>query len=211
MFKLRRRTTDLLVTDGLTQSEFVHSTATASELLGPRVKLTFRWISQHTKSCPLVGLISGALPSDAQDVAGPHSCGVGLRKWECPWPVQWSSWHYWEHAFCGNMRSSYMREYVAVITIVGPFRIIVDGSHRDVPVYWAWVFFTSQPKAREKTRKFRKIYGVILLLIALVTDGEPTILHEVNTTPLASYDWYSLFSTGPRNESSFSAGQRRSR
>ena len=39
---------DLLVTDGLTRSECVHSTA--SELLGPRVNLTFRWISQHIKS-----------------------------------------------------------------------------------------------------------------------------------------------------------------
>ena len=57
LFKLRRRASgnvpseirldhgDLLVMDGLTQSEYVHSTA--SELSGPRVNLTFRWISQH--------------------------------------------------------------------------------------------------------------------------------------------------------------------
>ena len=94
LFKLRRRALeytpseirldhgDLLVMDGLTQSEYVHSTA--SELLGPRVNLTFRWISQHIKSCPLAGLIGGALPSDAQDLAQSHSCGGGLRKWECP-------------------------------------------------------------------------------------------------------------------------------
>ena len=41
--------------DGLTQFEHEHSTA--SELLGPRVNLTFRWITQHIKSCPLAGLI----------------------------------------------------------------------------------------------------------------------------------------------------------
>ena len=55
MFKLRRRAPenthsqirldhgDLLVMDGLTQLQYEHSTA--SELLGPRVNLTFRWIS----------------------------------------------------------------------------------------------------------------------------------------------------------------------
>ena len=90
LFKLRRRASentpsqirldhgDLLVMDGLTQLEYVHSTA--SELEGPRVNLTFRWISQHIRSCPLAGLIGGALPSDAQDLAEPHSRGRGSRK-----------------------------------------------------------------------------------------------------------------------------------
>ena len=90
LFKLRRRASentpsqirldhgDLLVMDGLTQFEYVHSTA--SELLGPRVNLTFRWISQHIRSCPLVGLIGGALPSDAQDLAEPHSRGGGVEE-----------------------------------------------------------------------------------------------------------------------------------
>ena len=72
---------DLLVMDGLTQFEHEHSTA--SELLGPRVNLTFRWITQHIKSCPLAGLIGGALPSDAQDLAEPHSCGLGSRNSKC--------------------------------------------------------------------------------------------------------------------------------
>ena len=97
LFKLRRRTSentpseirvdhgDLLVMDGLTQSEYVHSTA--SELSGPRVNLTFRWIAQHIKSCPLAGLIGGALLSDAQDLAGPHSCGGRSRNSKCPLPV----------------------------------------------------------------------------------------------------------------------------
>ena len=87
LFKLRRRASentpsqirldhgDLLVMDGLTQLEYVHSTA--SELEGPRVNLTYRWISQHIRSCPLAGLIGGALPSDAQDLAEPHSRGGG--------------------------------------------------------------------------------------------------------------------------------------
>ena len=94
LFKLRRRTSkntpsqirldhgDLLVMDGLTQLEYVHSTA--SELEGPRVNLTLRWISQHIRSCPLAGLIDGALPSDAQDLAEPLSRGGGSRKSKCP-------------------------------------------------------------------------------------------------------------------------------
>ena len=45
---------DLLVMDGLTQSEYVH--CTASGLQGPRVNLTFRWVAQHIASCPLAGV-----------------------------------------------------------------------------------------------------------------------------------------------------------
>ena len=60
LFKLRRRASEnthsrirldhgeLLVMDDLTQLEYEHSMA--SELLGPRVNLTFRWISQHIRS-----------------------------------------------------------------------------------------------------------------------------------------------------------------
>ena len=76
---------DLLVMDGLTQFEYEHSMA--SELEGPRVNLTFRWITQHIKSCPFAGLIGGALPSDAQDLAEPHSRGGVSRNSKCSGPV----------------------------------------------------------------------------------------------------------------------------
>ena len=94
LFKLRRRAPenthsqtrldhgDLLVMDGCTQFEYEHSAA--SELSGPRVNLSFRWISQHISSCPQAGLIGGALPSDAQDLAEPHSRGGGSRNSKCP-------------------------------------------------------------------------------------------------------------------------------
>ena len=90
LFKLRRRASektvtpiwldhgDLLVMDGLTQEEFLHSTA--SELEGPRVNLTYRWISQHIRSCPQAGLICGALPSVAPDLAEPNSCRGGVEE-----------------------------------------------------------------------------------------------------------------------------------
>ena len=76
LFKLRHRASknspsqipldhgDVLVMDGLTKLEYEHSTA--FELEGPRVNLTYRWMSQHVRSCSLSSLIGGALPSDAQ-------------------------------------------------------------------------------------------------------------------------------------------------
>ena len=42
---------DVLVMDGLAQSEYEH--CTVSELQGQRVNLTYRWVAQHTASCPL--------------------------------------------------------------------------------------------------------------------------------------------------------------
>ena len=86
LFKLRRRASEKTVAQiwldhgdllGLTQDEFWHSTA--SELEGPRVNLTYRWISQHIRSCPLTSLICGALPSEAPDLAEPNSCKGGRR------------------------------------------------------------------------------------------------------------------------------------
>ena len=52
---------DVLVMDGLTQSEYVH--CTASGLQGPRVNLTFRWVAQHIASCPLASVVGCVLPS----------------------------------------------------------------------------------------------------------------------------------------------------
>ena len=56
---------DLLVMDGLAQLEYEHSTS--SELQGPRVNLTYRWITQHTPTCrALRAGVCCALPSCAQ-------------------------------------------------------------------------------------------------------------------------------------------------
>ena len=60
---------DLLVMDGLTQSEYVH--CTASGLQGPLVNLTFRWVAQHIASCPLAGAVGCVLPSCVQGLAEP--------------------------------------------------------------------------------------------------------------------------------------------
>ena len=76
---------DLLVMDGLTQSEYVH--CTASGLHGPRVNLTYRWVAQHAASCPLAGVMGCVLPSCAQGLVEPSSSwlGEGENKWSSSW------------------------------------------------------------------------------------------------------------------------------
>ena len=76
---------DLLVMDGLAQSEYEH--CTASGLQGPRVNLTYRWVAQHTASCPLAGVVGCVLPTCAQGVVEPGSrwLGGGENKWSSSW------------------------------------------------------------------------------------------------------------------------------
>ena len=76
---------DLLVMDGLTQSEYVH--CTASGLQGPRVNLTFRWVAQHIASCPLSGVMGCVLPSCVQGLAEPDPRGGWGKgyKWSSSW------------------------------------------------------------------------------------------------------------------------------
>ena len=71
---------DVLVMDGLAQSEYER---TASELQGPRFNLTYRWVAQHTASCPLAGAVSCVLPTCAQGLVEPSSrwLGKGENKW----------------------------------------------------------------------------------------------------------------------------------
>ena len=52
---------DILVMDGPAQSE--HERRTVSGLQCPRVNLTYRWVTQHTASCPLTDAMCCALPS----------------------------------------------------------------------------------------------------------------------------------------------------
>ena len=70
---------------GLAQSEYEH--CTASELQGPRVNLTYRWVAQHTASCPLAGVVGCVLPTCAQGLVEPSSrkMGEGENKWSTSW------------------------------------------------------------------------------------------------------------------------------
>ena len=60
---------DLLVMDGLAQSEYEHRTV--SGLQGPRFNLTYRWVTQHAASCPLAGVVGCVLPTCARGLAVP--------------------------------------------------------------------------------------------------------------------------------------------
>ena len=62
---------DVLVMDGSAQSEYLH--CTMHGLQGPRVNLTYRWVAQHTASCPLAGVVGCLLPSCVQGLAEPSS------------------------------------------------------------------------------------------------------------------------------------------
>ena len=76
---------DVLVMDGPAQSEYEH--CTASELQGPRVNLTNRWVAQHTASCPQAGVVGCVLPTCAQGLVEPSSrwFGEGEKKWSSSW------------------------------------------------------------------------------------------------------------------------------
>ena len=71
--------------DGLARSEYEH--CTASGLQGPRVNLTYRWVAQHTASCPLAGVVGCVLPTCAQGLVEPSSrwLGEGENKWSSFW------------------------------------------------------------------------------------------------------------------------------
>ena len=76
---------DVLVMDGLAQSEYEH--CTASEVQGPRVNLACRWVAQHTASCPPAGVVGCLLPTCAQGSVEPGSrwMGEGENKWSSSW------------------------------------------------------------------------------------------------------------------------------
>ena len=76
---------DVLVMDGSAQLEHLHCTMPG--LQGPRVNLTYRWVAQHTASCPLAGVVGCLLPSCVQGSAEP-----GSRLWEKgenDWSFSW--------------------------------------------------------------------------------------------------------------------------
>ena len=76
---------DVLVMDGSAQSEYLHCTMPG--LQGPRVNLTYRWVAQHTASCPLAGVVGCLLPSCVQGLAEPSSrlWDKGENNWSFSW------------------------------------------------------------------------------------------------------------------------------
>ena len=58
---------DILVMDGQCQDEFLHCTDPGLEQ--ERINVTFRWIKQHTVSCPLRTGVACCLPTCAQGLS----------------------------------------------------------------------------------------------------------------------------------------------
>ena len=54
---------DLLVMDGRCQDEYLHCTSPG--LAERRVNITYRWIRNHTSSCPLMAGVLGSIPTCA--------------------------------------------------------------------------------------------------------------------------------------------------
>ena len=80
-----RWTIDLLVMDGSAQSEYAHRMVPG--LQGPRVNLTYRWVTQHAASYPLAGVVGCVLPTCVRGLAEPSSLwlGEGENKWSSFW------------------------------------------------------------------------------------------------------------------------------
>ena len=76
---------DLLVMDGSAQLEDAHRTVPG--LQGPWVNLSYRWVTQHTASCPLAGVVGCVLPTCVQGLVEPSSrwLGEGEHKWSSSW------------------------------------------------------------------------------------------------------------------------------
>ena len=153
LFKLRRRASekthsqirldhgDLLVMDGLNQFEYLHSTA--SELEGPRVNLTYRWISQHIRSCPLAGLIGGALPSDVPDLAEPHSRVREVEELKMSMTCLMVFLVVLGTCFLRKYVFGTYEGYVAVITIVGFSQRWKIPRRNHLMEYWLFQFLAS--------------------------------------------------------------------
>ena len=76
---------NVLVMDGPAQPEYAYRTVPG--LQGHRVNLTYRWVAQHTASCPLAGAVGCALPTCAQGLAdpGPRVGSFGEPNWTMFW------------------------------------------------------------------------------------------------------------------------------
>ena len=68
-------------------SRNVPSSIRLDRRLSCRVNLTYRWVAQHTASCPLAGVVDCVLPTCAQGLVEPSSrwLGEGENKWSSSW------------------------------------------------------------------------------------------------------------------------------
>ena len=84
--RLRLDHGDLLVMDG-SGAIGACTSHDVPGLQGPRVNLTYRWVTQHAASCPLAGVVGCVLPTCVQGLVEPSSrwLGEGENKWSSSW------------------------------------------------------------------------------------------------------------------------------
>ena len=91
---------DILVMDGQCQDELLHCTDPGLEQ--ERINVTFRWIRQHTTSCPLRAGVVCCLPTCAQGFSGPVMGNGGLAPFgfcggslgSCVYGEYWFCWSF---------------------------------------------------------------------------------------------------------------------
>ena len=91
---------DILVMDGQCQDEFLHCTDPSLEQ--ERINVTFRWIRQHTTSCPLRAGVVCCLPTCAQGSSVPDMGNGGLAPYgfcggslgSCVYGGYWFCWSF---------------------------------------------------------------------------------------------------------------------
>ena len=79
---------DLLVMDGQYQDEFLHCTDPGLEQV--RINVTFRWMRQHTTSCPLGAGVLCCLPTCAQGLSASVMVNWVFSTYWVLWEVPWS-------------------------------------------------------------------------------------------------------------------------
>ena len=153
---------DILVMDGLAQSEYENRTA--SGLQDPRVNLTYRCATQHTASCPLAGVVGCVLPSGVQGLVelGSRVGGSGESTWFLFWGMILllliGVCFLWEHeeatplwissnplggVFLSGSRSLGCGTTLATVTALASPKTVLclvpPGFFRVNYVFWAWL------------------------------------------------------------------------
>ena len=177
-----------------TQFEYEHPTSSA--MSGSRVNLTFRWLSQHIKSCPLAGLIGCPLRSDAQGLTEPNSCYSWSEEMEMAMTcsmvllVVIGACFFWKNGFimhegesCRNNQRLSCPECRLFSRSrprrIGKRRRRSPRRHRNIGISLPY------QKKEGETRLFTQLIGLIKILLAIVTFLGPTLCNyfmlDVNT------------------------------
>ena len=176
---------DLRVRDGSAQSEYAHRTMPG--LQGPRVNLTYPWVTQHAASCPLAGVVGCVLPACAQGLVEPSSRWLGQG--ESIWSSSWGLVLLLLILVFALLVSTWIHIRRGIIAVVSVYPARRRSSHLGVvPVGLALATITTSPIFQKSVFLFpfiffgRKLYSFskgmasyfCVLLGMLADEWEPT-------------------------------------